>query len=218
MITLTLFEVLTIIKPHQTRNVGQCPTWWPPCRIQVAPSVQRRSLAVQYESRVKNTEEITQRLAEFLQCTDTAFEWKMQFSRFPVLPGSAEAQFIWGGIVKRFLIISNISGKKYQNPFTWHVKVIASQRWDVFWDTVYIFYIFFCLSRFFIDILYGSHCPIEINRWAEYEAGTLALVWRGGALGRSWTSDREVAGSISSRLERTWCYQHSRDTDLPNHL
>jgi len=24
-----------------TRNVGQCPTWWPPCRIQVAPSVQR---------------------------------------------------------------------------------------------------------------------------------------------------------------------------------
>ena len=28
-----------------TRNVGECPTWWPPCRIQVAPSVQRRSLA-----------------------------------------------------------------------------------------------------------------------------------------------------------------------------
>jgi len=29
----------------------------------------------------------------------------------------------------------NISTKKYQNPFMW-VKVIASQRWDVFWDTV----------------------------------------------------------------------------------
>jgi len=27
------------------RNVGQRPTWWPPCRIQMAPSVQRRSLA-----------------------------------------------------------------------------------------------------------------------------------------------------------------------------
>jgi len=27
-----------------TRNVGQCPTWWPPCRIQVAPSVQRRKV------------------------------------------------------------------------------------------------------------------------------------------------------------------------------
>jgi len=25
-----------------TRNVGQCPTWWLPWRIQVAPSVQRR--------------------------------------------------------------------------------------------------------------------------------------------------------------------------------
>jgi len=23
----------------RTRNVGQCPTWWPPCRTQVAPSV-----------------------------------------------------------------------------------------------------------------------------------------------------------------------------------
>jgi len=31
----------------QTRNVGRCPTWWPPCRIQVAPSDQCRSLAVQ---------------------------------------------------------------------------------------------------------------------------------------------------------------------------
>ena len=25
-------------------NVGQCPTWWPPCRILVASSVQRRKL------------------------------------------------------------------------------------------------------------------------------------------------------------------------------
>ena len=31
----------------RTRIVGQCPTSWLPCRIQVAPSVQRRSLAVQ---------------------------------------------------------------------------------------------------------------------------------------------------------------------------
>jgi len=50
-----------------------------------------------------------------LQCTNTAFESKMQFTCFPVLPGSAEAQVIWGGIVKRRLIayfISNISAKK----------------------------------------------------------------------------------------------------------
>ena len=28
----------------RTRNVRQCPTWSPPCRIQVAPSVQRRKV------------------------------------------------------------------------------------------------------------------------------------------------------------------------------
>ena len=27
-----------------TRNVGQCPMWWPPCQIYVAPSVQRRKV------------------------------------------------------------------------------------------------------------------------------------------------------------------------------
>ena len=58
----------------------------------------------------------------------------MQFSCFSILPGSAEAQVIWGGIVKRLLIayfIGNISAKKYQNPFMC-VKVIANQRWDIF--------------------------------------------------------------------------------------
>jgi len=25
-------------------NVGRCPTWWSPCRTQVAPSVQRRKV------------------------------------------------------------------------------------------------------------------------------------------------------------------------------
>ena len=44
----------------------------------------------------------------------------MSCSCFRVLPGSAEAQVTRGGIVKRLLIayfISNISAKKYQNPF-----------------------------------------------------------------------------------------------------
>jgi len=53
------------------------------------------------------------------------------FSRFP---GSAEAHVTSGGTVKRLLIayfMGNISAKKYQNPFMC-VKVIASQRWDVF--------------------------------------------------------------------------------------
>jgi len=69
----------------------------------------------------------------------TQSNWvKMWFSRFRVLPGSAEAHVTWGGIVKCLLtayFISNISAKKYQNPFMC-VKVIASQRWDVFRDKV----------------------------------------------------------------------------------
>jgi len=62
---------------------------------------------------------------------------KMWFFVFPVLPDNAEAQVIWGGIVKRILTayIENISAQKYQNPFM-YVKVIANQRWVVFWDTV----------------------------------------------------------------------------------
>jgi len=70
---------------------------------------------------------------------ETQSNWmKVWFSRFPVLPCSAEAQVTWGGIVKCLLIayfIGNISAQKYQNLFMC-VKVIASQRWDVFWDTV----------------------------------------------------------------------------------
>jgi len=77
--------------------------------------------------------------SDWLDCTDTAVEWKMRLLCFPVLPGSAEAHVIWGGTVKHVLIacfISNICAKKYQNTFTC-IKVIANQRWDVFWDTVY---------------------------------------------------------------------------------
>jgi len=62
----------------------------------------------------------------------TQSNWmKMWFVPFLVLPGSAEAQ---GGAIKCLLIayfIGNISAKKYQNPFMC-VKVIASQRWNVF--------------------------------------------------------------------------------------
>jgi len=59
---------------------------------------------------------------------------EMWFSCFRVLPGSVEAQVIWGGIVKRLFIacfIRNMSAKKYQNPFMC-VKFTASQMWDVF--------------------------------------------------------------------------------------
>jgi len=41
----TWFAAYGALVALSTRNVGQCPTWWPPCRILVAPSVERRSLA-----------------------------------------------------------------------------------------------------------------------------------------------------------------------------
>jgi len=55
----------------------------------------------------------------------------MYFRVSLVLTGSAEAQVISSGIVKRLLIAYIISNIKYQNPFMC-VKVITSQRWDVF--------------------------------------------------------------------------------------
>ena len=39
-------------KTAKTRNVGQCPTWWPPCRTYVAPSVQCRKVWLTPTSRV----------------------------------------------------------------------------------------------------------------------------------------------------------------------
>ena len=52
---------------------------------------------LEYESWVKKIEEIKQ-LVEFSKCTNTAFEWKMQSSCLPVLPGNAEGYVIWVGI------------------------------------------------------------------------------------------------------------------------
>jgi len=74
-----------------------------------------------------------------IECTNAAFDWKRSFRVFPFCQ-VCRSTIIWGGIVKRLLIAyfiaSIIYAKKYQNPFTC-VKVIASQRWDVFWNTVY---------------------------------------------------------------------------------
>jgi len=87
----------------------------------------------EYELWVKKIEEIKQ-LVEFRQCTNTAFEGKMQFLCFPVLPGIADAHVIWCGIVKRILtadFITNISAKMYQNPFT-YVKTYTKPKVDIF--------------------------------------------------------------------------------------
>jgi len=62
---------------------------------------------------VKKTEEIKQQLVELWHALIQRV--KSAIFVFPVLPGSAESQVIWGGVVKRLLIayfIGNISAKK----------------------------------------------------------------------------------------------------------
>ena len=79
------------------------------------------------------------RKSDWLSSGNALIQWvKNAIFVFPALPGSVDAQVMWGGTVKRLLIayfIGNMYAKKYQNPFTC-VEVIASRRRDVFWDTV----------------------------------------------------------------------------------
>ena len=59
-------------------------------------------------------------------------------SGFPISQGNAEALDRWGGKTKHRLIsyfLRNAFAKNYRNRFVC-VKIIASQRWDVYWDTV----------------------------------------------------------------------------------
>jgi len=88
-------------------------------------------------------------LVEFRQCTNTAFEGKMQLLRFPVLQGSAEEQVIWCGIVKCLLIayfIGNMSAKKISKSAhvskLWQVKNLGrffETRCIVIWNLASLF-------------------------------------------------------------------------------
>ena len=63
-------------------------------------------------------------------------------SGFPISLGSAEALVRWGGKIKYILIayfLGNICAKNCRNRNV-YINIIASQRWDVFWETVYILY------------------------------------------------------------------------------
>ena len=70
----------------------------------------------------------------FLVKKRATFKWKDAISGFPVFPGSAEALGRWGGKIKYGLFayfLCNICAKNCRN-WTVYVKIIASQRWDVF--------------------------------------------------------------------------------------
>jgi len=88
------------------------------------------------ELRVKRIEEIKERLVEFWQCNDIAFEWKMQFLCFTILPGSAEVHVIWGGTVKHLLtayFIGNISAKKISKCV--HASKLRQTKGGTFFET-----------------------------------------------------------------------------------
>jgi len=64
-------------------------------------------------------------------------------SAFPVSQGNVEALDRWGAKTKQRLIsyfLSNTSAKNYHSWIVYvklsSVKIIASQMWDVFWDTM----------------------------------------------------------------------------------
>ena len=80
----------------------------------------------------------------------------MWFSYFPVLPGSAEVQVIWGGILKHLLIayfIGNISAKKISKSVRVWKKVIANRRWGIFWDTAYRRFFMFCYFSYWVKFV-----------------------------------------------------------------
>ena len=103
----------------------------------------------------------------------------MRFSCFPVLPGSAEAQVIWGGTLKRFCLLTlsvTFLPKKYQNAFTC-VKVIANQRWDDF-ETQ---------CRSFRPEFTPTH--------------HLHFTWQGGHPVRQWAVELSIVASKSNNYE-----------------
>jgi len=98
-----------------------------------------------------------------------SFKWKDIISGFPVSPGSAEALVRWGGKIKYVLIayfIGNIFAKNCCSR-TVYVKIIASQRWDVFWDTVYITVYLSCVVDWRSCRLSSLLICHTLQRWAE---------------------------------------------------
>ena len=96
-------------------------------------------------------------LRDWLNSHNALIQWiKNAIFEFPVLPGSAQTQVTWGGIVKHFLtayFIGSISAKKYQHPFTC-VKVTARQRWDAFLEPRCI-----CMYSFSALTLFMTRAP-----------------------------------------------------------
>ena len=96
-----------------------------------------------------------------------AFKWKDALFWFSVSPGSAEAQVRWGGKIKYILIayfLGNICAINYRNR-TVHVKIIASQRRDVFFETR-------CISGEQLLMLTTSKEVVRLTKLLDYTQNT----------------------------------------------
>jgi len=92
--------------------------------------------------------------------TNTAYEWIMWFSFCPVLLGSAEAQVIWGGILKHLLIayfIDNISAEKNIKICSCVSKLLQTIGGTFFWDTVYVFFFYYVFGMCSVSFFSPCH-------------------------------------------------------------
>jgi len=101
--------------------------------MKISPMIMTASLQC-----IKCTDDDEQQISDtfcmFVAKKHTVFKWKDVISGFPVSRGSAEPPDRWGGKAKHRLIwyfLINTSAKNFHNQIM-YVKIIESQRWDVF--------------------------------------------------------------------------------------
>jgi len=139
----------------------------------------------------------------------TVFKWKDAISGFSVSQGSAETIDRWGGKTKHRLIsyfLSNTSAKNYRNRIM-YVKIIASQRWDVFWDTVYngcrclggysLRLHFLHLTQFLSDVLVLYISSTSAYRWRISLAEPVSVL-RNVEIWPCWEQQRNSANEVSA--------------------
>jgi len=104
----------------------------------------------------------------FLVKKHATFKWKDTIPGFPVSPGSAKALVRWSGKTKYTLInyfIGNIFAKNCCNQ-TVYVKIIASQRWDVLFETQWI-----CMHTFTTTVLRPLYRTTCVSQHPQLRTG-----------------------------------------------
>ena len=130
-------------------------------------------------------------------------------SGFLISQGNAETLERWGGKTKHHLIshfLSNTSAKNYRNRIV-YVKIIASGRWDVFWDTVQVAWSV-CRSVTVVSPAKAAE-PIEMpfGLWARM--GRMNHVLDGG--GPEMLRDVAMATNFGTKIAINWLCVNDSD-------